>query len=73
MVREMLLLVRWIRRTVKKGLTIDGPMLFQLLLHLVWYHLLTQAYLTKMGWTVIIIFAPLPIVKVGFVILRMLF
>ena len=44
--------VHW---TVIEGLAVHGAPLLELLLHLIWYHLLTEAYLSKLNRTMIVV------------------
>ena len=46
-------LLKRVRRTVEEGLTIDSPSLFELLFHLIRYHLLTESDLSEL-WTLVV-------------------
>ena len=46
--------VHW---TVIEGLAVYGAPLLELLLHLIWYHLLAEAYLSKLNRTMIVVLA----------------
>ena len=51
------LLLRRVHWTVIEGLAVYGAPLFKLLLHLIWYHLLAEAYLSKLNRTMIVVLA----------------
>ena len=53
------------RRTVKEGLAVDGAPLLELLLHLIRNHLLTEAHLTLMRRTVVIVVHRVAIHHIG--------
>ena len=49
------LLLRRVHWTVIEGLAVYGAPLFKLLLHLIRYHLLAEAYLSKLDRTMIVV------------------
>ena len=51
------LLLRRVDWTVIEGLAVYGAPLFKLLLHLIRYHLLAEAYLSKLNRTMIVVLA----------------
>ena len=51
------LLLRRVNWTVIEGLAVYSAPLFKLLLHLIRYHLLAEAYLSKLNRTMIVVLA----------------